>query len=478
MAPFHFLAFKERSLTFFDRIVNSLRQTLSLAKQPCLDGFALPERIIASMKFIHAADLHIDSPMCGLDLYEGAPVARLRSASRHALIALVDLALAEAVALVVLAGDIYDGNWADFRTGLFFREQMLRLSRSGIQVFIVKGNHDAESQITRQVPDVPGVHVFSSQKAETIELVEHGVAVHGLSFPHRAVPEDLVPRYPAPLAGRFNIGVLHTSLNGHDDHDPYAPTSLDVLCDKEYDYFALGHIHMREVLREATPRIVFPGNLQGRHAKETGPKGCELVTVEGGLIVGADFVSLEVVRWHQFSLDASGLDSVTALCHHFVEHAQNACAGASDKLHAVRVRIHGETPLHRLEAEQPGTIAAAIQAATQDLEGLELWIEQVKLELRSPFDRVEAAKREDAFGEVVRLVDSLGADDAELRHWFLQQVKDMKALPAAMNDAMPSSMGVQALAAAYLADAEAMVLSHLSGLSSLTSETESRGHRA
>jgi DNA repair exonuclease SbcCD nuclease subunit len=216
-----------------------------------------------------------------LDAYPGAPVERLRGASRQALTALVDLAIEQRVAFVLLAGDIYDGNWADFRTGLFFRDQMVRLRRAGIRVFIVKGNHDAESQITKQLPDVDGVHVFSSHKSETIDLEELGVAVHGRSFPHRAVPEDLVPLYPPPLSGRFNIGVLHTSLTGREGHDPYAPTSVEVLCDKGYDYFALGHVHAREVVRESTPRIVFPGNLQGRHAKETGPKGCELVTVEG-----------------------------------------------------------------------------------------------------------------------------------------------------------------------------------------------------
>ena len=421
------------------------------------------------MKFIHAADLHIDSPLRGLDSYEGAPVARLRGASRHALVALVDLALHESVAFVLLAGDIYDGNWADFRTGLFFRDQMLRLSRAGIRVFVVKGNHDAESQITKQLPDVDGVHVFSAAKSETVELEAHGVAVHGRSFPHRAVPEDLVPLYPAPLPGRFNIGVLHTSLTGRAGHDPYAPTSVDVLCDKGYDYFALGHVHAREVVRESAPRIVFPGNLQGRHVGETGPKGCELVTVQGGVIVDAVFVGLEVVRWHQLAVDATGLASVDALCRRVVQQAQDVFRAASDKLHAVRVRVVGETGLHRVEADQPGTIAAAIQAATQDLEGIDVWIEQVELAMRSPMDRTAAAERTDALGEVVRLVDGLGEDDAALRTWFLQQVGDMKDLPGAMLDAAPASIDTATLRA-LLADAEATVLAQLSGMQAISGE--------
>jgi DNA repair protein SbcD/Mre11 len=417
------------------------------------------------VKFIHAADLHIDSPLRGLDAYPGAPIDQLRGASRQALMALVDLAVLQEVAFVLFAGDIYDGNWADFRTGLFFRDQMRRLRRAGILVFIVKGNHDAESQIAKQLPAVDGVHVFSSQKSETVEIEVLGVAIHGRSFPNRSVPEDLVPLYPPPLPGRFNIGVLHTSLTGREGHDPYAPTSVDVLCNKGYDYFALGHVHAREVVREVSPRIVFPGNLQGRHAKETGPKGCELVTVEGGVITAAEFTSLEVVRWHQMHLDVGGLTSVAALAKHFVMEAQALVVGARDRLHAIRLLIQGESPLHRLEAEEPGTIAAAIQAATQDFEDADLWIEEVRLDMRSPFNRVAAADRADALGEVVRLVDAIGADEAMLKTWFSHQLSEMKDIPASLADASPANLNVEAMRA-YLADAESTVLAQLTSLAS------------
>ena len=415
------------------------------------------------MKFIHAADLHVDSPLRGLDSYDGAPVARLRGASRQALIALVELALEQQVAMVLLAGDIYDGNWADFRTGLFFREQMLRLRRSGILVFMVKGNHDAESQITKQLPEVEGVHVFSAYKSETIDMEALGVAVHGRSFPHRAVPEDLVPLYPDPLPGRFNIGLLHTSLTGREGHDSYAPTSVEVLCDKGYDYFALGHVHAREVVRPSDPRIVFPGNLQGRHAKETGPKGCELVTVEGGVITAAEFIPMEVVRWHQLRLDVSGLSSVDALARHFVGQARELVADARDRLHAVRLVIQGESALHRLEAEEPGSIAAAIQAATQDLEDTDIWIEQIRLDLQSPMDRTAMAGRADAVGEVVRLVDVVSTDEGQLKAWFSQQLAEMKDLPGALADVDPMTFDVATMRA-FLADAEATVLAQISGI--------------
>lgn len=411
--------------------------------------------------FLHAADLHIDSPLRGLDAYEGAPVARLRGATRQALVALVDLAIDRTVDLVLLAGDIYDGDWADFRTGLFFREQMLRLVRAGVRVFVVKGNHDAESQITRQLPEVEGVHVFSSLKSETLDLPELGAAIHGRSFPNRAVPEDLVPLYPPPLPGRFNIGLLHTSLTGREGHDPYAPTTPDMLAAKGYDYFALGHVHAREVVREASPRIVFPGNLQGRHARETGPKGCELVVVEDGVLVSAEFVALDVVRWHRVDLDASGMDGIDALARRFRERGAALAAEARERLHAVRVVVEGESALHRLEASQPGTIAAAIHAAAQDVDQAELWIESVRLALRSPFDRA-AAERNDATGEVVRLVDAIAADEAGMRDWFLAQLAELGPLPSLVADADPRALDAAAIRA-LLGDAEATVLAQLTG---------------
>lgn len=412
------------------------------------------------MKFLHAADLHIDSPMRGLDTYDGAPVERLRGATRRALEALVDLALREAVDLVVLAGDVYDRDLGDFRAALFFREQMVRLVRAGVRVFVVKGNHDAEGQISRRLPDVDGVHVFSARTAETIDLEPLGVAVHGRSFPDRAVPEDLVPSYPEPVPGRFNIGVLHTSLTGREGHDPYAPTSVETLAAKGYDYFALGHVHAREVVREARPRIVFPGNLQGRHVGETGSKGCELVVVEGQRIASAEHVPLDVVRWHDVALDASGIDDVNALAQRLGEDGRARVAGATDRLHALRVTVRGESALHALEAREPGTLAAALQAATQEFELADLWIESVRLDLRSPLDRDAAARRPDAFGEVVRLVDELLADDDALTAWARANVDRLPALPSELADLDPAKVSA-ALWRALLTDAEATVLTRL-----------------
>lgn len=412
------------------------------------------------MRFLHAADLHIDSPLRGLDRYAGAPVERLRTATRSALERLVDKALAEHVDFVLLAGDIYDRDWQDFHTGLFFREQMVRLGRAGIRVFIVQGNHDAQGVISRQLPLPSNVAVFSSRSAQTVRLDELAVAIHGRSFPERVVDEDLVPSYPAPVPGFFNIGMLHTSLNGRVLHDTYAPTDLATLTAKGYDYWALGHIHARELVSEA-PRVVFPGNLQGRHANETGPKGCELVSVAAGR-TEAEFIPLDVVRWHQVAVPLDGIGRPEELGDAFRGALQPLLVGATDRLHAVRVTLTGSTTLHGVEANQPGTLDATIRAAAQDVGDAEVWIEQVRLALTTPLDRAQAAQRQDAVGELIRLVDTIGGDETALTTLAHTELDGLlSSLPAEVVGAEGPMLHDCAELLALLRDAEATVLARL-----------------
>jgi DNA repair exonuclease SbcCD nuclease subunit len=412
------------------------------------------------MRFIHAADLHIDSPLRGLDRYDGAPVERLRTATRSAFERLVDRALAEEVDFVLFAGDIYDCDWQDFHTGLFFREQLVRLGRAGIRVFIVQGNHDAQGVISKQLVLPQNVTVFSARTAQTVRIDELSVAIHGRSFPERAVDEDLVPSYPPPVPGFFNIGMLHTSLTGRAGHDTYAPTDLSALIAKGYDYWALGHVHAREVLNEQ-PRILFPGNLQGRHAKETGPKGCELVTVEGTRI-DSEFVALDVVRWSQLALSLDGLHRLDALGEAFRHALERVLAGAMDRLHAVRVTLTGSTELHRLEASQPGTLGAAMYGAAQDTGEAEIWLEQVRLDLSTPLDRAATAQRQDAVGELVRLVDSIVGDEAELIRRAQAELGDLLgSMPQEVGAGDVPKLDDPAELRSLMMDAEATVLARL-----------------
>ncbi|SEK86848.1 metallophosphoesterase family protein [Ectothiorhodospira marina] len=411
--------------------------------------------------FLHAADLHVDSPLKGLDRYDGAPVERLRNATREALEGLVAMALDARVDFLLLAGDIYDRDWQDFHTGLFFREQMVRLERGGVRVFMVQGNHDAQGVISRQLPLPENVTVFSSRTVQTVQLEDLPVALHGRSFPDRAVDEDWVPEYPAPVTGCFNIGLLHTSLSGRAGHDRYAPTEVTALTAKGYDYWALGHVHHREVVCES-PRIVFPGNLQGRHANEIGPKGCDLVRVTPAGIQ-SEFMPLDVVRWHRLELDISDVEDVAHFVRRVTRALDEVLEGDLQRLHAVRVHLTGTSALRNLEARQPGTLEAQVRAAAQDLDGPQVWVEQVRVRLARPLERTQVAARDDAVGELLRLVDAMMENPDEAAQ-FLQQPL------ASLLDKLPSELdlldGVDLRDAQQmrdlLLDAESTVLARLS----------------
>jgi DNA repair exonuclease SbcCD nuclease subunit len=186
------------------------------------------------LKFLHAADVHLDSPLRGLERYPGAPVEEIRAATRRAFENLVALAVEEEVGFVLLAGDLYDGDWKDYNTGLFFAAQMARLEEAGIRAFLIAGNHDAASQITRVLRPPANVKVFSTKRPETEILEDLGVAIHGQGFAQISVSEDLSAGYPRAVPHLFNIGMLHTSLDGRPGHASYAPCTVDGLRSRGY----------------------------------------------------------------------------------------------------------------------------------------------------------------------------------------------------------------------------------------------------
>jgi len=346
-------------------------------------------------RFLHAADTHIDSPLDGLEAYEGAPVEALRGATRRAFENLVALALDEQVAFVLLAGDVYDGDWKDFSTGLFFTRQMARLDAAGIPVHLIYGNHDAASVLTRRLSLPPNVRVHSTRAAETKEVPGVPAVVHGRGFPNRAVPENLVPEYPPPVAGRFNVGLLHTSLSGAPGHDTYAPCALRDLVQKGYDYWALGHVHQPQVLAEQ-PWVVFAGNTQGRHIRETGPRGCRLVTVDDSLdVVSAEHRALDVVRWSAVTVDLAGVDHEPAVLAQVGDALRHASRETDGRLLAARITLTGATPLHdRLRRDLPRLRAECI-AQAQLAGGDGVWIEEVEVATAPVVDPEALAQRDD-----------------------------------------------------------------------------------
>ncbi len=337
-----------------------------------------PERnycVDTMVRFIHAADIHLDSPLKGLELYEDAPVEEIRGAARRAFDHLVDLAIEEDVDFILIAGDLWDGDWKDYNTGLYFSARMARLSKAGIRVFIVSGNHDAASPLTRGMPLPETVTFFTSQKPQSVKLDDLGILIHGQSYPNRAVMENLASQYPQYDPDYFNIGLLHTSLTGREGHEAYAPCTIDDLKSKGYDYWALGHVHKREIISK-DPWIVFPGNIQGRHIRETGAKGASLVTIEDGAVTKVAPLELDVLRWEVCRVDLSGCELSESIYSEVRQALEQALDNSDGRSIALRLVLTGACSVHtqlldRTTRWTEGFRSIAVQLGS-------LWLEKVK----------------------------------------------------------------------------------------------------
>ncbi len=330
--------------------------------------------------FLHCADLHLGSPLLGLSLKDEAIARRFAQASRSAFSDLVTAAIAQRVAFVVIAGDVYDGEWKDTAIGLFFARELSRLHREEIPVFIIHGNHDAKNVVTSAIPLPDNVTTFPVKRAKTHKLEALRVAIHGRSFLEREETENWAPTYPDPAPGFFNIGMLHTSCDGKPGHASYAPCSSQDLVAKGYDYWALGHVHQFEVLNEH-PHIVYPGNLQGRSIRECGPKGAVFVDVQDGRVRELRRVITDQARWAEVVVDASPHESREALLRAVAQAFAPVASEAEGKLVAARLRLTGATALHRsLVADHGGFAVDALAAAQQSAE--DIWIEKLRIDTR------------------------------------------------------------------------------------------------
>ncbi len=363
------------------------------------------------MKFIHAADIHLDSAMRGLERYAGAPVDEIRGATRRAFDNLVGLAVDEGVELVLLAGDLYDGDWKDYNTGLYLAERMGRLRDAGIRVFVVAGNHDAASQITRHLRLPDNVFSLSTREPQRVVLDDLGVAINGQGFSSRAVTEDIAAAYPQGDPQLFDIGLLHTCLEGRPGHERYAPCTLGGLRSKGYQYWALGHIHRREIVSR-DPWILFPGNTQGRHVRETGPKGCSLVTVEEGRVTAVEHRDLDVLRWSRCRISATRDDSVDDIYVRVREALIAELDAADGRPVAARLEIQGACRAH---ARMSGAVehwTQEFRALASGLGGAGLWLEKVFFGTKAAIDPDELAARDDAFAGLLRAIRELELDQA------------------------------------------------------------------
>jgi DNA repair exonuclease SbcCD nuclease subunit len=305
-------------------------------------------------KFVHAADLHLDTPFRGISA-DSALAGTFQQATFRAFSRVVDLCLREHVAFLLLAGDLFDAKDRSVRARLALRRELERLDAAGIQTFIVHGNHDPLSGDTGALGLPGSVKVFGSEWEE-VEVRREGrllCRVQGISYPEVEVRENLSARFRR-TAPDFTVGLLHANLGGLEGHANYAPCTVEDLSARGLDYWALGHVHTRAEYALAGGAVaVYPGNPQGRHVNEPGERGCVLVEVEEGK-TRRRFVPVDRVRWHRLEVALTGLGALDALVGAVMEQVDASCPEELDG-HAVRLTLTGRGPLHR-ELSRPDAL--------------------------------------------------------------------------------------------------------------------------
>ncbi len=416
------------------------------------------------IRFIHAADIHLDSLMKGIRSERaGIDPEVFRLSTRRALVNLVDWAIAEKVDFVTLGGDNYDGDWKSFETGLFFVREMARLNEAGIPVVSIRGNHDARNKMTRDLPLPSRFRMLGTGEPERFEVLE-GIFVTGQSFGKEAETGNLVVAYPSnDSSGAVHIGLLHTSLAGgsRDGHDNYAPCDLADLNRKRYHFWGLGHIHQAGWMNAAsdTP-VLYPGNLQGRHPKETGEKGAWVITLaDDGSFVDGRFRPLDTARWEIVKIDISGSANLDD-CLDNVESSLKALAAASPgRPIAARLRIVGRSEAHqilrRLAERDETSLASQCQNAANLACRERIWIESV--ELRSSAPRIAHAST-DAMHTLAGFVDSTANSDTWIDD-FLQSPEIVKLKKSI--DAFDSAEERAELESLFSTDAMRAILSEV-----------------
>jgi DNA repair exonuclease SbcCD nuclease subunit len=370
-------------------------------------------------RFIHAADLHLGSPFKGL---AGAPehVRRgLAEAELAALRRLTEAALEREADFVVFAGDLFDSADRSLRAQAALHRAWSRLASAGVQVFAVHGNHDPLGDGRARFVLPEGVHVFGADG-----VAEHRPAyrrdgkpaafVYGVSYDRRAVTDNLVPRYRPAEGADFHIALLHANVDGDPDHDAYAPCRLGELVGTGFQYWALGHVHSRRVLHEY-PHVVYPGNPQGRHAGETGAKGCYVVDVDASGGVRLTFLPLDEVRWLACRVDIGGVADEERLLGRMEESAAASAASADGRPVMLEVVLEGRGPLHRrLEARRADELLAALRDRLEGMPAGDGWIWAHRLTIRTApeLDLDRLAEEDNFAGEAVRLARRLAADPA------------------------------------------------------------------
>jgi exonuclease SbcD len=373
--------------------------------------------------FIHAADLHLDTPFTGISKVNPSLQSILQNASLTAFDNLIQVAITRKVNFVLFAGDIYDGVEHGIRAQDRFLQGLRRLDEHGIWSLFIHGNHDPleEGWSALRPEDFPAKAVRFDQwdQVRAVSIMSEGEAVatvHGISFRKKAETRNLSLEFPKHRSDRlFHVGMLHCNVGGQTGHDNYAPCTLDDLRSRAIDYWALGHIHERSLLNAADPVVLYPGNLQARRFDESGPKGCTLVQVDSFGHPTLEMIEADVVRFARFVIEIDGLTSINDILNACDSHTKDEINKAERRTLVSRISLHGQTSAHGdlLRAEAQGGLLDTFQ---ERLQFDRFWLDSVTIKTRPLLSRSDVARSAAFEGALVRLTDALLTSDEDLAH--------------------------------------------------------------
>ena len=390
-----------------------------------------------SLRFIHTADLHLDSPFRGLA--DTAPKLReeLQAATLGALSAIVDHTIQSKSDFLVIAGDLYDSRDRSLRALVSFRRQMERLAERDISVYLVHGNHDPLNGWGSEFQLPPNVTTFHG-KPHTEPVIRKGkevARVTGISYLRERVTDNLAMLMRPEADSPYSVGVLHANVGAQPGHADYAPVSLEELTASGFDYWALGHVHTRAILATQPSAVVYPGNPQGRNPRETGPRGCLQVDVDGNGQPHFQFVETNLARWVHLEFSIQTQTRIDGLLDDLLEQARAAATEFSGPTVA-RCTLRGNGPLYRdlqregmaeeireqLQGVIPVESVRIVTGPALDFESIArtetLVADFLKLADRALEDPDLRARLGDSLGPLFRRKEMLPPDDARLREWI------------------------------------------------------------
>lgn len=417
-----------------------------------------------AFRFVHTADIHLDSPLKSLALLNPELADLIGLATRRSFSQIIDLCLEERVDALIIAGDLYDGDQTSMKTARFLAEQLGRLHHSGIRTYIIRGNHDALSKITAQLMMPETVKVFGeSAEVVTVERLDRdfAVAIHGMSFAKPHAPESLLRHFAVPVPGAVNLGIMHTSLGGSPGHDLYAPCSIADLRQAGFQYWALGHIHKRSIVEDQSCAIVMPGIPQGRDINEDGSKSVSLVTVRDDRSVVVEERKTAVAQFERLQIDASTAVDWEDLVSVSKRQLGELASAVSANQIVARVEVTGTSELAwrarrdidllRTELETHGSLIG------------NMWVERVKVSSSRPR---QAAGNSGALDELMSIIEREIHDSVDFNAEMAAIADELRnQLPAELREIFGNDKASSdSLLANFAKDGTAQVFARLHGV--------------